>query len=421
MHALLAVLLSAAAPHLDATDETLRVTTSSAATLDVTVSFIEVVTATGAHAGGGSQLTQIASATTTTVLAAPSASNTRAASQVKACNINSTSNTIILKHDKAATERVFARASLAPSECLACNDTGDCLVLGSGGVQRVTSDPPGYSGLSLHWSKVATAIDTIGYHYLVNKDTGFPGAHSVGTPGVNGVNGVCDVVGTAGTGGALSNGSHILPDPATGGWYLTRFGVVGAVANTYELVDLVWYNTGLVVTTGAQAITTPALPARDINGSANGDGYRIALYALTTLGNAAAIANTTVTYTNQAGTAGRTGTFSASVGFQAPATALIGTWMPFSLQAGDTGVRAISSFNTGTTYTSGTLMLVIYRPLALDGVVTANFPSGSLAMRQAINPGVRIYNDTCFGIAVNGSPAVTAPSFTGGVVELMAR
>jgi hypothetical protein len=95
--------------------------------------------------------------------------------------------------------------------------------------------------------------------------------------------------------------------------------------------------------------------------------------------------------------------------------------MPFLLQAGDTGVRSIQGITLGTTYTSGTMMLIAYRQIALDGMTVANFPSGSLVSRAQLNPGVRIYNDTCFAVGVLGAPAVTAPSFTAGIIELMER
>ena len=424
MTTIVAILLAAAASNLNATDETLTATTTSTSATDVTVNYIEFVTATGAPADMGEQVTNFTTATTSTILAAPSASNTRAPSLIRACNKGTASQSLTIQYAKTAGSLSVRQvsASLAPGECLTWGNDNTATKTGSNGAPRVGQDAVGYSGKSFAMAKVATAIDTIGYHYLLNKDNGSPGAWSVGTPGVNGVATACDVVGTAGTGGALSLGSPILPDPATGGWYLTRFGLNGVVANTYQLLDVVWYNTGLTVTTTtAQAITTPTLPARDLNGSSNGEGYEIALYALTALGNAAAVANSTVTYTNSAGTGSRTATFSGSVGFQAPATPVIGTWMPFQLQAGDTGVRSIQSITLTTTYTSGTMMLVIYRPIALDGVSAANFPSGSLVSRAQLNPGVRVWNDTCFAVAVLGAPATTAPSFTAGIIELMER
>ncbi len=418
MLTLLAQLALANIVTLDATTETLEVTTSAAVNTDYTVSWLD--NATGTMTPGSSH-GQISTATTTAILAAPGASTQRAVTAVSLCNVGTASQSVIVKHDTSATERVVARASLAASECLRADNSGAWQVFQANGTPRVTSDTPGFSGRSYEWSKGATAIDTVGYSYLGNKDNGRPGAWSVGTPGVNGVATACDVVGTAGTGGALSLGSPLLPDPASGAWYLTRFGLNAAVANSYQLLDLVWYNTGLAVAAGAQAIVTPAFPARDSNGSADGEGYAIAVYALTALGNAAAVATSTVTYVNSAGVAGRTATFSALVGRQSPTTPVIGTFMPFELQAGDTGVRSISSFNTGTTYTSGTMMLIVYRPIALEGVPVANFPSGSLVMRSALNPGVRIYNDTCFGVAVLGGIATTAPTITSGIIELMER
>jgi hypothetical protein len=407
---------------LEGATDSLELITSAAGSIDYHVSYANVTATALTTPGTGNG--NITTATTTTVLAAPAGSNWRHIRSAQFFNASTTvSNTVTIQVDRSAANRILCRATLAPGESIDLHSDGECQPYDSSGRPKTTpADPPGFSGRTYFWTKAATAIDTIGYHYLTNKDNGFPGAWSVGTPGVNGVVTACDVVGTAGTGGASSTGSPLLADPSSGGLYLTRFGTNGAVVNTYQLLDILWYNTGLVVTTTtAQAIVSPAFPARDVNGSANGEGLGIALYALTALGNAAAVGNSTVSYTNAQGTAGRTATFSAVVGFQAPATPVIGTWMPFNLQEGDTGVRSIQSITLTTTYTSGTMMLVVYRPIALDGVGLANGPSGSLVMRQGINPGVRIYNDTCFGVAVLGAPAVTAPSNTAGIIELMER
>ena len=421
--ALLAVFLSvpafATSLTLEGSTDSLEVVTSTAISIDYQVSWSNV-TAT-ALTTPGVTVGNIASATTTTLIAAPAGSNWRHVRGVSLRNAGATANVVTVQVNRSAGLRTLYRTSLAGGESLNWEEAGGWRVYNSAGVPRVQSDPPGFSGRTLHFSKVATAIDTIGYHYLHQKDNGFPGAWSVGTPGVNGVSTACDVVGTAGTGGALSTGSHVLPDPSSGGWYLTRFGTNAAVANTYQLIDIIWYNTGLAVAAGAQAIVSPAFGARDVNGSTNGEGIGVAVYALTALGNAAAVATSTVSYTNSAGTAGRTATFSGAVGFQSPATPVIGTFMPFMLQAGDTGVRSIQSFNTGTTYTSGTMMLIAYRLIAVDGVSVANMPSGSLVSRAQLNPGIRIWNDTCFAVGVIGGIAVTAPSFTAGVVELMER
>lgn len=412
---------SALAVTLEGSTDALEVVTAgTSVSLDYECAWANV-TAT-ALTTPGTSVGNIATATTTTIIAAPSASNWR---HVKSCNFDNAGTvaiTLTVQIDRSAANRVLFSNTLGVGEHLTLSADGDFHLYTAQGAEKADTGKAGYAGRSYEWSKGATAIDTIGYSYLTNKDNGTPGAWSVGTPGVNGVATACDVVGTAGTGGALSTGSPLLPDPSSGSWYLTRFGVNAAVANTHQLIDILWYNTGLTVTTTtAQNITTPTLPARDVNGSTNGEGLKIALYALTALGNAAAVSNSTVSYTNSDGTAGRTATFSALVGRQAPATPVIGTWMPFELAAGDRGVRSIQSITLTTTYTSGTMMLVIYRPIALEGVPVANYPSGSLVMRQGIEPGVRIYNDTCFGVAVLGGIATTAPTITSGVIELMER
>lgn len=418
--ALMLAALSHASIALEGNTDSLEVITTTTSTIDYQVSWSNV-TAT-ALTTPGTGVGQITTATTTTLISAPASSNWRYIRALKLHNSGTAANTITVQIDRSGSNRILWDGSIAPGASMSIDDEGEVHVYLPSGAEYINQDTPGYTGRSFALTKVATATDAASYHYLANKDNGFPGAWSVGTPGVNGVATACNVVGTAGTGGALSTGSVVLPDPSTGGWYLTRFGVTGVVANTYVLYDLVWYNTGLTVTTTtAQAITSGTLPARDVNGSSNGEGYGIALYALTALGNAATVSNTTVNYTNSAGTAGRTATFSAAVGFQAPATPVIGTWMPFQLQAGDTGVRSIEGITLGTSYTSGTMMLVVYRQVQLDGVGAANFPSGSLVSRAQLNPGVRIWNGTCFAVGVLGATATTAPSFTAGVLELVER
>ena len=73
------------------------------------------------------------------------------------------------------------------------------------------------------------------------------------------------------------------------------------------------------------------------------EGLRIALYALTALGNAAAVANTTVTYTNSAGTPGRTGTIGPIA-----TTSQVGTFYPMALQAGGRGVQSVQAITSVT-------------------------------------------------------------------------
>lgn len=415
MHALLAILLAAAAPNLDATTETLELQTSSTATVEVAVNWVDFTTSTGAPAGSGSQLTQITTATTTTILAAPAASTTRAASLIRACNTSTTAaNTVTLKHDASATERRAGVASLGAGECVEWRNDGAQVVYSAGGVAKVNGSTI-TGGRVYTWNKSATAVDTVGYHYAYFKDTGFPGAYSLGTPGLNGVATDCSVVGTAGTGGALTVGAPIVP--STGNLYLASVTLTTSVVGTYQLVDVMWLNTGLTVTTTtAQAITTPTLPARDDNGSTNGEGVRFALLTTTANTNAAAIANGAISYTDSDGNAGSAGAQFAAVGFQTTISPVIGTWTPFYLAAGDRGIRALASVTLGTSYVAGALSAVLYRPIATVGVSVAN---NSTVVVPSTN--TRVWPGSCLAWVALGAPATTAPLLTAATVQLVER
>jgi hypothetical protein len=176
---------------------------------------------------------------------------------------------------------------------------------------------------------------------------------------------------------------------------------------------VLWYNTGIVVTTTtAQAITFPGLPARDVDGSTNGVGVFAALLTTTANTNSAVISNTTISYTDSEGNAGNTGTFQGLVGWQAPATPVIGTWMRFQLAAGDRGIRSVQSITLGTSYGAGALSLVLYRPLAsIENPIA--YGGGLLTAPQFFPaPGVRIYNGTCTWM-ISVANATTASSLAG--------
>jgi hypothetical protein len=147
---------------------------------------------------------------------------------------------------------------------------------------------------------------------------------------------------------------------------LTQTGNIGNI----WIVDRLWGNVPVVTTTGAQAITSPTWPARDQTASTNGAKVYLALETSSATGNVGAITNTTVTYTNSAGTGSRTATMASY-----PATAVAGTWQLFSLQAGDDGVRSVQSVTLGTSYVSGAIHLVAFRLVAELAVPTANIAS----------------------------------------------
>ena len=230
-----------------------------------------------------------------------------------------------------------------------------------------------------------------------------------GTPGVNGA-----VLDCSTAAGATIAGARYLVSPATGNLYLTQVAISGSVAaEQLEIIDALWYNTGLTVTTTtAQTFTTPTLPARDINGSTNGEGVSLALLTTTANTNAGTISTTTASYTDSEGNTGATATFAAMVGWQAPATPVITTWMPFQLAAGDRGVRAITAASSGgitlaTSYGGGALSAVLYRSL----ITIPNQLANSAALINLPSPGIRLYPGTCIWMVLRGT--ATAASVSG--------
>lgn len=416
---LLALALAAAASNLNATDESLTATTTSTAATDVTVNYVEFTSSSGASIGSGEQVTNFTTATTSTVLAAPAAgTTTRSPTLIKACNKGATSQSLTLQYAKTAGGLSVrqAAASLGPGECLQVGNDGISTVLSSNGVPK-NGPAQNIGGRPYTWTKSATATDTAGYHYAFFKDTGRPGAFSIGTPGLNGVVTDCSVVGTAGTGGALTVGAPLFTSAASGSLYLRSATVTAAAIGTYQLIDVLWVNTGLVVTTTtAQAITTPTLPARDSNGSTSGEDVQLALLTTTANTNAAAIATTTASYTDSDGNAGNSATFFALAGFQAPVSPVIGTWMPFNLAAGDRGIRALASVTLGTSYVAGALSAVLYRVIATVGVTVANNPT---TLVPEISP--QLYNGSCLAWVAIGNPATTAPALTAATVQVVER
>ena len=152
---------------------------------------------------------------------------------------------------------------------------------------------------------------------------------------------------------------------------------------SWWICDRLWHNGGYTITsTSAQNSTTPAWPARDANGSTNGEGVFLAVEVSAATG--AGTPTITISYTNSAGTAGRSATnIQATITTSSTAsTYLIG------LQAGDLGVRSVQSLTLSATWTSGTINLVAYRPIFPFTLnAGANAPSGQTVMEDALTSG----------------------------------
>ena len=191
--------------------------------------------------------------------------------------------------------------------------------------------------------------------------TGYPPAATAPTPGV--------------AGAALTSYTGQIPftNPISGNTYLAALrrpyliSPLSSNQRTLMIVDRLWHNSGLDRTlTTAQTVNSVAWPARDLNGSTNGEGVYLAVEISTTMGTGGP--TITVSYTNSTGTSGRTGVGILPTRTSAPA----GHWFPIGLAAGDTGVRSVQSITFSVSWgTAGVLHLVAYRPIAMINATSA--------------------------------------------------
>lgn len=222
------------------------------------------------------------------------------------------------------------------------------------------------------YSKAASGTLVAGRPWTPFYAAGIPGAASAPAPGL--------------AGAALTSyaGQIVIP-AASGDTHLARFsGVSSAQAGVLLLCDRLWHNSGLVVTTTtAQTVNSAAFPARDINGATSGAGVYVGLEIAAATG--AGAATPSISYTNSAGTAGRTST---TVNTYAASSAQ-GTFYPLGLQTGDVGVQSIQTCTLGVSMTSGTISLVAYRVLASLELPAAGVPNAVDVLTSGMP---RLYN-----------------------------
>ena len=338
----------------------------------------------------------ITTATTTIIATTPSATTTRKIQYLNVYN-NGVSNTITIKKDISGTEYILQKISLQKNENFRIVNDKVEVFDASGRVKLQTTGDAEIAGDSRVIFKSGTFPEAAGQYYCFAKDTGLPGAWLPGTPGINGRN-------TDGT-TVADRGCISAGTPISGINYIRDIVTTASQAGTFILADVLWVNTGLVVTTTtAQAITQPTLPLRDNLGTSNGFGVGAGILVTTATTNAAAITNITLSYTNSEGVAGRTGTMSF------PATAVIGTFVPFQLAQGDDGIRSIQSITLGTTLTAGAISLIAFNFLATVPVTVANI--GSIAFQRKLD--LKLNNGHCllpFWLASN----TAATNLTGTV------
>jgi hypothetical protein len=200
----------------------------------------------------------------------------------------------------------------------------------------------------LYFEKVGATMEAVGVMHSLFYTAGIPGAAVAPTSAI--------------AGDALTSYAGQIPytNPSSGNGYLGRISAVAASAGRLFLCDRLWHNASIAeTTTTGQTVTSATWPARDLAGSTNGDGVLVGIEVSTATTNGSPVTNTTLTYTNSGGTGSRTGTIASF-----PATAVAGTFVPFQLAAGDSGVRSIQTLTLGTSYGGGEIHLVAYRVLA---------------------------------------------------------
>ena len=161
------------------------------------------------------------------------------------------------------------------------------------------------------------------------------------------------------------HGGNVSPDTK----HLLNIGAFGntptSVPSVLQLVDVLgYYPITTVTTTTAQTLNnTVKLPRY-----ADGKGVRAYLVARGTMG--AGTPNITINYTNQAGVSGKTNPVTVTAVTTAVASHIVhsdptanhyGCFIP--LAAGDSGIRSIESITLSATMTSGSLALVLCKPL----------------------------------------------------------
>ena len=391
---------------LSSTSDVIRIVTSHSALVEVHASYVDL---NGTTVTPGRTNTIINTAATTTVVAAPGASTVRNLKHLNVTNDHASQSCIVtVEHSDGTTIIELMSFTLLPGENMIFNEEGRWAHRDAQGAEYPPAGLGAYTGNSISFMKTGTAADTVGYWYSTFKDAGFPGAWAPGTPGVNGrvTNGTQ----------AADYGCIPIPNAAVGANYLTELQMAASVNHSNFFYDVLWVNSGLSVTSTStvQAIASPTLPARDINGTTNGEGCVIGLYfsAASTL--AAVNALSQVTYTNSRGVGSRIATLLGVQGSQAPATPVVGTVIWYNLAAGDTGVQSIQGFNIGaTSWLTGTINLFIARDVATIGTTIPN-----VAAQKVIgSPGIRLYNGTCMHHAVLASVA-TATFFAGELVVM---
>lgn len=185
--------------------------------------------------------------------------------------------------------------------------------------------------------------------------------------------------------------------------HLVQAWATGLVAGTLILYDRLLHIGGLSGT-----VTTAQTVGGTLTRNTDGAGNMIFAEVYTQIG--ATSTTITASYTNQAGTAGRTTTAVAfgNTGFREATRAIL-----LPLQSGDSGVRAVASTTVlATTGTAGAFGITVAQPLAYMGIGVG----GGMGWRDFVTglPGIPSPGDDACLAFLFVPVTTTAPEFFGG-------
>ncbi len=214
---------------------------------------------------------------------------------------------------------------------------------------------------------------------------------------------------TATTCDRTTQGAIPLPAPSgSNTWYLHGFEMTnGATPVAVALYDRAAHMGGLSGTvTTAQTVDVSA-PAR----FASKAGVYAYLECYTSLGSVAS-ATVTMSYTNQDGTSGRTGTLSGGIPASMIGRTLLG---PFELEGTDTGVSSVQTVtSTTSTTTAGNFGITLGRRV-VAGMMTGSTSGGGFRLGYAETGLPDVGASPCLWLVVMSVTTGTQPAVTGGL------
>lgn len=224
----------------------------------------------------------------------------------------------------------------------------------------------------------------------------------VGQPGVGSVTtgqAAAGAIPTSATTGTLG-----FTDPGAGNSYIGGIRGISAATGLLIIFDVLWlWGSGgsgwNVTTTAAQNTSSPAALTRP---DANGVNTEAFIWVLATMGTGAA--TPVLSYTNSAGTSGRTSGASSYA-----SASIIGSMFNLPLQAGDNGIKTVQSLTTSVSMSSGTAAIAILRRVA-EVPCVANIPF----LYNALDLGMpRVYDSAALMVAFSPNSTASGPvSFT---------